>query len=499
MSLHATTPLPRFTPPVPAPSPPAANRLVKSIVPRYTCKEFVVIQDTEENGVNGDGVSPSPSPVPRGGGSPVELLRLPRVKRYSIDTINANLRNEDRSIIDVTYDDVHLFAVLDGHGGPTCSIFCEKTVSSIFRSNRRASPTPICYKSVLRKTLQDLDGAYIKEHAYQYKSCGSCAIVCLVTHDEVITGCVGDCRAIIARRNFHDNKIVPIVLSQDQDCSNKSECDIVKQRTTDPTPIRLCQNGTRRVAGTLMVTRALGDVYLKMQEFSFPPYRLHVPYITSDPVITVHPLSDGDLSLVMASDGLYNLLDNQKVAELALREAKAGGLVDAAVDRAAEVVGMTTRMVRQIPPGRERRQVHDDITVLIVDFGDNMVRDSSLEPVISEPSMREREALSPIPQEGSFGDREASVILLEDPPPPPSPLLPSDDDVNSTTSSQQSAQMSLKTAASGYSSFLRRMKKRSAKPSPPPRRSDSAPGTPALPSPASTPGSQQTPALKRYV
>lgn len=42
-----------------------------------------------------------------------------------------------------------------------------------------------------------------------------------------------------------------------------------------------------RVAGSLAVTRAIGDAYLKVPELSLPPFRQHVPYITAQPQTSI--------------------------------------------------------------------------------------------------------------------------------------------------------------------------------------------------------------------
>ena len=51
------------------------------------------------------------------------------------------------------------------------------------------------------------------------------------------------------------------------------------------------KGGIRRVAGSLAVTRALGDLYLKKREFSFHPYKEHVPYITVTPEVYFREVS----------------------------------------------------------------------------------------------------------------------------------------------------------------------------------------------------------------
>ena len=59
-----------------------------------------------------------------------------------------------------------------------------------------------------------------------------------------------------------------------------------------------------RVAGSLMVTRALGDGYLKRADLSSPPFRQYCPYITADPEVLVYSICSEDDFVILASDGV---------------------------------------------------------------------------------------------------------------------------------------------------------------------------------------------------
>lgn len=111
-------------------------------------------------------------------------------------------------------------------------------------------------------------------------------------------------------------------LSQDHNCGNKKEIELVKDRCMDRKPIRMSvkdaqynsKNGIDRVAGSLAVTRALGDAYLKRKNLSFDPYKQYVPYITAEPEISMHKLNPkSDRFLILATDGLWERLENDEV------------------------------------------------------------------------------------------------------------------------------------------------------------------------------------------
>lgn len=211
-----------------------------------------------------------------------------------------------------------------------------------------------------------------------------------------------------------------------------------RQRPHDLTPFLLnytlagFSGGLRRVAGSLAVTRALGDAYLKTPLLSFPPYKRHAPYITARPEVNCRllPKGGGEMTsnmLVLATDGVWERNDGHDVlrwirnhtAECASQEQRKANRVEGSaitadtlspestqVENAAdwkkrkfrprrrlgllENVGpqsnvsevvvrrvlhkvcrsrkMSMRDLLALPKGRARRSRHDDITVCVVDL-----------------------------------------------------------------------------------------------------------------------------------
>merc|ERR1712190_248541 len=60
----------------------------------------------------------------------------------------------------------------------------------------------------------------------------------------------------------------------------------------------------------LAMTRSFGDLYFKQ------PASLAI----AEPEVTIYSLSDKDLFLVLATDGVYDVLSNQEVVDLALKQ-----------------------------------------------------------------------------------------------------------------------------------------------------------------------------------
>ena len=100
----------------------------------------------------------------------------------------------------------------------------------------------------------------------------------------------------------------PIDLTTDHSAYNPAEVTAVLKRCNNaPKAISSASSGgIKRVAGSLAVTRALGDAYLKTPRLSFFPYKRHAPYITARPEVNCRVLTKGaDRILILASDGVW--------------------------------------------------------------------------------------------------------------------------------------------------------------------------------------------------
>lgn len=138
------------------------------------------------------------------------------------------------------------------------------------------------------------------------------------------------------------------------------------------------------VKGVLQATRTFGDFYLKRLDL-MPKSRqgrkalrrscgATPPYITSTPEVRVVMREAADHALVLGSDGFWDEMSGRDVARAMAKEHMQGltaqGLADAllaqALTRVATQHGLEEEGLREVPPGRLRRTMHDDITVLVV-------------------------------------------------------------------------------------------------------------------------------------
>ena len=110
------------------------------------------------------------------------------------------------------------------------------------------------------------------------------------------------------------------------------ERDLVKYYNGEPVYVK----------GMLQPTRCLGDFILKSKEFinSIPLLKrfssFNPPYITCDPEIIAFDISDDDDFIVMASDGIWDELDNQDVIDIVSASLRKGNSVENAANTVVE-------------------------------------------------------------------------------------------------------------------------------------------------------------------
>jgi pyruvate dehydrogenase phosphatase len=155
---------------------------------------------------------------------------------------------------------------------------------------------------------------------------GSCALLSFYDSNTKLlrVACTGDSRAVLGRRG-ESGKWVATPLSVDQTGSNPDE--EARMRKLHPGEEHVIRRG--RVLGGLEPTRAFGDATykwsrevsekLKRSFFGRTPSELlrTPPYVTAEPVVTTTKIQPekGDF-VVMATDGLWEMLTNEEVVGL---------------------------------------------------------------------------------------------------------------------------------------------------------------------------------------
>lgn len=252
-----------------------------------------------------------------------------------------------------TRSDWMFWGVFDGHAGWTTSAKLRQTLvsyvarelnmtyKSALQDPKLTFPTSESVDAAIKKGFMKLDNEITHDSVQKVLKAqskvvaaeilapalsGSCALLSFYDSraKELRVACTGDSRAVLGRRGT-SGKWTATALSIDQTGGTASED--ARLRAEHPGEPYVTANG--RILGGLEPSRAFGDaVYkwsketqdkLKSSYFGRTPSK-HLktpPYVTAEPVITttkVEP-ANGDF-VVMATDGLWEMLTNEEVVGL---------------------------------------------------------------------------------------------------------------------------------------------------------------------------------------
>jgi pyruvate dehydrogenase phosphatase len=215
------------------------------------------------------------------------------------------------------------------------------TYTSALSNSTLPFPTPEAIESAIKQGFLRLDNEIVHESVKkvgQSKSknasvellgpalSGSCALLSFYDSRSKLlrVACTGDSRAVLGRRGA-SGKWTATPLSVDQTGGNEDEA--ARMRAEHPGEQYVIHNG--RVLGQLEPSRAFGDASYKWSKetqdklkkgyFARTQPRLlkTPPYVTAEPVVTTTKIQpeNGDF-VVMATDGLWEMLTNEEVVGL---------------------------------------------------------------------------------------------------------------------------------------------------------------------------------------
>lgn len=242
---------------------------------------------------------------------------------------------EDRYCVKKVSLSTHVAGVFDGHGNDTVSTFCSKYLPNYLSQ----SLTRLDHVSAVKDALVRLDASAKAQFNGPDGGGGTTACIVMVLPDKIITANVGDSRAILFSRGMtHD-------LSKDHKPSDASELDRIMRNggfVTQPHQT----DGVHRVMGRLSLSRALGDWDLR-------------PYVSAASDVTLHERSPHDAFVVIASDGIWDVMSSDEVATHIDDVLTSGGKPKAALE------GVLAES--------RRRGSGDNVTILLLDVKQKML------------------------------------------------------------------------------------------------------------------------------
>ena len=172
---------------------------------------------------------------------------------------------------------VSLFGIFDGHGGSDVVKFVKDRLPQLIKNYLiDLCPVDLAFKNAFDKVDKELkffDSEYI----------GTTASIVLIKDNKIFCANVGDSKAYI----IYDKTYKQITV--DHKCTNEDEVQRVKKSGG-----KISKN---RVMGQLILTRTLGDLYVK--QFG----------VINTPDISVYDITNSIKYVVIASDGVWDVID----------------------------------------------------------------------------------------------------------------------------------------------------------------------------------------------
>ncbi|CAH2086182.1 unnamed protein product [Euphydryas editha] len=186
-----------------------------------------------------------------------------------------------------TTEPTSFYAVYDGHAGSAAATYCAAHLhqylvesSHFLRDLRRAT-----HDAYLRT-----DAEFVRKSNQQRASGGSTAVSVSVRGRRLLAAWAGDSQALLAKRM----RLMQLVNPHKPDRPDERE-------RIESTGGSVMYWGTWRVNGQLAVSRAIGDAIYK-------------PYVTARPEITEVDLDGDEDFVVVACDGLWDVVSEDAVA-----------------------------------------------------------------------------------------------------------------------------------------------------------------------------------------
>ncbi|BFG37820.1 hypothetical protein CerSpe_240940 [Prunus speciosa] len=205
--------------------------------------------------------------------------------------------------------DIHAFGIFDGHRGAAAAEFSARAFPGFLQAlSSTSSPSGALFEAFIKTDI-----AFRAELDFSRKSKrvipkdwhpGCTAAAALIVGNKLFVANAGDCRTILCRAGH------PFVLSKDHVASCLEERERVISAGEQ---VRWQVDNWRVGLAALQVTRSIGDDDLK-------------PAVTAEPEITETILSAEDEYLVMASDGLWDVVSNEEVVSIIKDTVKEPGM-----------------------------------------------------------------------------------------------------------------------------------------------------------------------------
>ncbi|GAA0158314.1 protein phosphatase [Lithospermum erythrorhizon] len=254
--------------------------------------------------------------------------------------------------------DLSFYGVYDGHGCSHVATRCKDRMHEIVKDEVEKSEAS--WEEKMAKSFSKMDKEVVdccsneeeicssncrcELQAPQRDAVGSTAVVAVVSPEKIIVSNCGDSRAVLCRNG------VAIPLSSDHKPDRADELVRIEEAGG-----RVIYWDGARVLGVLAMSRAIGDNYLK-------------PYVISEPEVTITDRTDEDECLILASDGLWDVVSNETacgVARMCLRSRKPPSVVAGEGESSDKACSDASILLTKLALARHST---DNVSVVVVDL-----------------------------------------------------------------------------------------------------------------------------------
>ena len=212
------------------------------------------------------------------------------------------------------------------------------------------------------------DGGKCNEDLLSIAMSGSCCCTVHILGNTLHTANIGDCRAVVGSLSPH-GRWEAKVLTVDHNVENEKEAKRIHDSHPKSEWNSLIRNG--RLLSQLIPLRAFGDVRFKWPvkdlktlvtllgnspyaQSIIPNHYYTPPYLIARPEVKSYQLTESDQFVIIASDGLWEMLSNEQAVEI-VGDHITGKL---ATDKVVNTEKMALREINQILRERKRSVAH---------------------------------------------------------------------------------------------------------------------------------------------
>lgn len=281
-----------------------------------------------------------------------------RSSHGSISIIGRRRQMEDAVSVELKFASLQsgkldFFGVYDGHGGSSVAHECRDRLHVVLAGEigeRSEGLQGEEWERVMVDCFGKVDDEVTGPLAAA-KTVGSTAVVAVVAEDRVVVANCGDSRAVMCRGG------VAVPLSNDHKPDRPDELERVEAAGG-----RVINWNGHRVLGVLATSRSIGDQYLK-------------PYVISEPEVMVCDRTDEDEFLILATDGLWDVISNDvacqavgKCLEGRMRRRNREATEEERREHGIEGEGRAAEAAAVLAELAMARGSKDNISVIVVDL-----------------------------------------------------------------------------------------------------------------------------------